>query len=967
MELPELRDRIAATHGLGKFGSMKSGALRQSIVRFGLFEADLQQRLITKGGMRIRLQDQPFQVLALLLERPGELVTREEIQQKLWPADTYVAFDDGLNTAIKKLRGALGDSADNPRFIETVPRRGYRFLAPVSIVSSPEPIVPTTLPEPLPSEVVIARDHTRVVVEKISPSHTWQWVALGVGIALAIGTAYIYRAKHEVSGDVGQGSRATPGASFRPRPSVAVLSFRNLSDRHESAWLSVAVPEMLATELAAGEELRTIPGENVARMKADLSLPDTDSYAKDTLTRVRDNLGTDYVVFGSFFDSGESSSRSLRLDVRLQDARSGEILATFSAVGQDSGLSDLAVKVGSELRQKLGAAQLSLAQAATVNASMPSTTDASRAYAEGLQRLRAFDNLGARTALEAAVAADPNFSLAHAALADAWSGLGYDGKAREEAEKAFDLSGPLSREQRLWVEGRYLQATHEWTKAIDTYRSIYRFFPDNLEYGLRLAKVQTSASQGKDALVTLADLRKLPVPASADPRIDQTEAEAQAKIGDFSSDEAAASRAADKAKALGMRLLQAHARHFQCWALHKMGKAALAKVACDESSRIFAAAGDRDMVASLLVTTAAILEEAGDIPGAKARYEEAVPIYREIGDEAGMATVLNNLAIAQRNAGDYSDAHKTYEDSIAVSKKIGDQDSLMLAMGNLADLYYYEGYLTQARDMLEQVTVAARETGAKDRIAAQLNNLAQVLYVQGDLPGAQRALEEAITLSQQAGEKRQLGYHLSAMGDLLQTEGKLPEARQERLQALQIRNELGDKAYAADIRVSLADGSIEEGHPDQAEASVREAIAELKSLKLVDDEAVAYPVLARALLALGRPGDALKLLESAASTVSKSHSQDVQFTNAIAWGRVLAANGKSSDAIRSLKATDARATKSGFVGYALDARLALAELDVKTDKATKSSLGSFETDANSKGYVLIAHKAAALRDSTSRP
>src|SRR5262249_42447400 len=153
----------------------------------------------------------------------------------------------------------------------------------------------------------------------------------------------------------------------------------------------------------------------------------------------------------------------------------------------------------------LGAAQLSLAQAATVNASMPSTTEASRAYAEGLQRLRAFDNLGARTALEAAVSADPGFSLAHAALADAWSGLGYDEKAREEAEKAFDLSGPLSREQRLWVEGRYLEATREWTKAIDTYRSIYRFFPDNLEYGLRLAKVQTSASQGKDALATLAD------------------------------------------------------------------------------------------------------------------------------------------------------------------------------------------------------------------------------------------------------------------------------------------------------------------------------------------------------------------------------------------------------------------------------------------------------------------------------
>src|SRR5215471_4847056 len=154
MELPELRGRIAATRGLGKLGGMKFGALRQNIVRFGLFEADLQQRFITKGGMRIRLQDQPFQVLGLLLERAGELVTREEIRQKLWPADTFVEFDDGLNNAIKKLRTALSDAADNPCFIETIPRKGYRFLSPVDFGAAKDlPRVldrpPQTQPQPL--------------------------------------------------------------------------------------------------------------------------------------------------------------------------------------------------------------------------------------------------------------------------------------------------------------------------------------------------------------------------------------------------------------------------------------------------------------------------------------------------------------------------------------------------------------------------------------------------------------------------------------------------------------------------------------------------------------------------------------------------------------------------------------------------------------------------------------------------
>ena len=118
---------------------MRLSGSGKRIVRFGMYEADLQQLFLSKGGLRVKLQGQPFRVLALLLENPGKLVTRDEIRQKLWPADTFVEFDDGLNTAIKKLRGALSDSADNPRFIETVPRRGYRFLAPVNLPMLADP------------------------------------------------------------------------------------------------------------------------------------------------------------------------------------------------------------------------------------------------------------------------------------------------------------------------------------------------------------------------------------------------------------------------------------------------------------------------------------------------------------------------------------------------------------------------------------------------------------------------------------------------------------------------------------------------------------------------------------------------------------------------------------------------------------------------------------------------------------
>ena len=107
--------------------------LKRPRIRFGVFEVDLQARELRKQGFKVKLQEQPFQILLMLLERPGEVVSREDIQKRLWPADTFVDFDSGLNRATNRLRESLGDDAENPRFVETLPRRGYRFIAPVEL------------------------------------------------------------------------------------------------------------------------------------------------------------------------------------------------------------------------------------------------------------------------------------------------------------------------------------------------------------------------------------------------------------------------------------------------------------------------------------------------------------------------------------------------------------------------------------------------------------------------------------------------------------------------------------------------------------------------------------------------------------------------------------------------------------------------------------------------------------------
>src|SRR5262249_35018117 len=154
-----------------------------------------------------------------------------------------------------------------------------------------------------------------------------------------------------------------------------------------------------------------------------------------------------------------------------------------------------------------------------VMASVPSSPEAARLYAEGLEKLQTYDAPAARDLLEKAVALDPNHAMSHSVLAESYYALGYEAKAQEEAKKAFDLSADLSREEKLSIEGRYRELSNDLPAAIEIYRTLRNFFPDDLNYALRLAGAQISATLGNDALQTISLMRKLPPPINQDIRI----------------------------------------------------------------------------------------------------------------------------------------------------------------------------------------------------------------------------------------------------------------------------------------------------------------------------------------------------------------------------------------------------------------------------------------------------------------
>ncbi len=789
-------------------------------------------------------------------------------------------------------------------------------------------------------------------------------------------------------------------ASTTPvRRSVAVFGFKNAAGRADSAWLSTGLSEMLTTELGTGGQIRTVAEENVVRAKMDLSLTDADSLATDTLTRVRNHLGADYVVLGSFVDLGKEGGGQIRVDLRLQNARTGETVGVVSETGTEGELFGLVSRAGSDLRRELGIDNISEAEAGSLRAAIASNPEASRFYAEGLAKLRVFDAQSARDLLEKAVAADPNYALAHSALSAAWSALGYDGKAAEEAKKAFDLSGNLPREDHLSIEGRYYEAIKNWPKAVDVYHTLWNFAPDNLDYGLRLAQAQSSGSLNKDAMATVESLRNLPAPASEDPRIDLAEVVAAHGQSDFKRELTAAVRATEKGQKLGARLLLARAELAQARAYYYLGDLQQFQKAAETSRQIFAEAGDlsgeagalhnlgtgvydqgdlasaqkfqdesleicrkignQRCVGDALNSIGIALKDQMDFAGARQAYEQSVAIRLETGDRIGEAVSLNNIAVVLYQQGKFAEARKFYEQSLGITQVIGEKRGIARALTNLAIVDHEQGKLVESRKLHEQSIAIRREIGDKSGVALGLNNLAAMLLDLGDLPAVQKALDEQMPIFQQAGNQRAIAYATFVQGEFFKTQGNLEQGRKAHEEALAIRNKIGEKVTVGDSLLALAALSIEEGHPADAEQPARHSIQQAIAEKAPGNELNARNLLARSLLAQGKLVEAEKEIHTAEVAAATTEGRLLGIDTLITAARVHAANGQAAEASRSLMNVLAEATRLSCGRCQFDARLALAEIEMKQGKkaAAHEHFATLEKDASAKGFLLIAHEA----------
>jgi eukaryotic-like serine/threonine-protein kinase len=386
----------------------------RSILRFGMFEVDVRAGELRKQGVRIKLQEQPFHVLTVLLQRPDEVVTREELRNQNWPADTFVDFDNSLNTAINKLREALGDSADSPRFIETLPRRGYRFIAPV-----------------------IGNGTTIGTSVGASARPRWRKTVAGATIAvLAAGIAG------------GLLWRARQARHLTEKDTIVLGDFANSSG---DPVFDGTLREGLSVELEQSPFLSLVSEEGIHQTLRMMERPANTRLTPEITREVCQRTSSAAALEGSIALIGTRYN----LILKAVNCVNGELLGSTEAQASDkSHVLDTLGRVALEMRRRLGE---SLSTVQKYNTPLERATtrslEALQAYSLGFKTFwGAGDGAGAMPLFQRATELDPNFAMAYWGLANATAD---NTLSAGSARKAFELRAELSEREKLLIEILY--------------------------------------------------------------------------------------------------------------------------------------------------------------------------------------------------------------------------------------------------------------------------------------------------------------------------------------------------------------------------------------------------------------------------------------------------------------------------------------------------------------------------------
>jgi DNA-binding winged helix-turn-helix (wHTH) protein/tetratricopeptide (TPR) repeat protein len=451
-----------------KASATHNSSAPETSYRFGLYVLDPSDGTLTRDSVRVRVQEQPFQLLLLLVERAGQIVSREEIRNRLWPQNTFVEFDRSLGVAVLKVREALGDDASNPRFIETIPRRGYRFIAPIQIESpvSANPARPST------------RNKKRLV-----------WIAL-LGSLLAISAAlgaWIIRLRSRI-------------------PEHAAIVIGNFANETGDQVFDGSLRRAVMIHLAQSPYVTVVPDQKLGMALQNIGRSPEEALTPALALQVCQRLKSAALVTGLI----RGSTQHYQVSLEVQNCADGTSLVheAFTVDGKPEVLPRLSTAVD-DLRKRLGESRQSL-KIFDVSIEQATTTslEALRAYQLGMELRSHSKNVEARDVLKTAIALDPDFAIAYAQLGSTYSNLGEPSHAKQYFEKAFALRARATEPERLYITGRYFDiVTGEREKGSENSKLWLEIYPNDWKAynalannAVLLGRYQTAVDNARKAM-----------------------------------------------------------------------------------------------------------------------------------------------------------------------------------------------------------------------------------------------------------------------------------------------------------------------------------------------------------------------------------------------------------------------------------------------------------------------------------
>lgn len=1026
---------------------------------FDDFRVDPVRRVLLRDREPVSITPKAMSILLVLLERPGEVVEKTELLERVWPG--VIVTEANLTQNVFSLRKSLGESATETRYIVTAPGQGYIFSGEVVRIekaSSGEVAVQAALEAPAAAAVPEAAPAMEAPAAPVEPPAAsapavdlppspppslpptpvpaspprfrWRIPALTLGGVLALGLLGL--AGFGVLQIFRQLWPSTDRGEIRQ--SVAVLNFKSLSPDKSVAWMETALAEMLTTELGTGGKLRVIRGDRVAQAVKPLRLSDPRRLERADLEKLHEALGADLVVIGSFTPLNDQ----IRIDVQVLKLPEGEIRATLAQAGTQPALFDLVARAGASLRASLGIAAPSQEQVRQAQALRPRNPEAERLYLEGLARLRVFEAPDALGLLQRAVKADNDSAVIHAALSQAWSALGYDARATDEARKAVELSKSLSKEEQLVTEARFHQVSKNWEAAAKTYRALWTFFPDDADYGLQLGECLMWGGKGVEAANTVKELRRLPGPAGGDPRIDLLDAQNARRLFDFKTQRSSAKAAEDKGRRSGQPLIVSMALINQGDVLLQEGKPQEALKLFQESKSLAEASGYQWGVGRALANVAAVQQNLGDLAGAERTNREALAIAQRLGSAIGIASQFFILGTLAQERGDLDESLSLLDKSLVWYVDLGDRVMQVRVLNAIGPVLISRGELTEARQRLKRALDLTRALNHRAYQARTLDNLgvalafqgrlkearshheeaykllshmndpgsaatalmgaadaqarlgelamawersaealemkrdnsdrvgaarvlgirARIAWWRGDLAAARSLAEEQRKLGQETGAKPQVAAGLQNLGRTVYAEGDLNAARGFLEQALEESVAVGESLRAAEVRLDLATIALLQGDFNSSALLAREGAAWYRARNIPGGEARGLGILAECLVSQGQKPQAEEAARYARTRVAATEDRPLRLHLAVRLARLEAAAGHKAEAARELAETNNAATRMGILSAALEARLALGEVQRSLgDPRAAETLEAVRREAEALGFKRLASLA----------